>query len=70
MYIDDCVKGIDRITHCDELIATPINLGTSELISVNDLVTIVEKIAGVKLRADLRAGRAPRASPAATPTTP
>ena len=27
MYIDDCVKGIDMITHCDDLIATPINLG-------------------------------------------
>ena len=49
MYIDDCVKGIDRITHCDELIATPINLGTSELISVDDLVSLVEKIAGTKL---------------------
>ncbi|MCX6559064.1 MAG: NAD-dependent epimerase/dehydratase family protein [Candidatus Aminicenantes bacterium] len=50
MYIDDCVKGIDRITHTEALIATPINLGTSELISVNDLVTLVEGIAGVKLR--------------------
>jgi nucleoside-diphosphate-sugar epimerase len=50
MYIDDCVKGIDRITHTDALIATPINLGTSELISVNDLVTMVEGIAKVKLR--------------------
>src|SRR6266496_2361473 len=26
MYIDDCTFGIDQITHCDELIATPINL--------------------------------------------
>jgi nucleoside-diphosphate-sugar epimerase len=50
MYIDDCVKGIDRITHCDELIATPINLGTSELVSVDELVSIIEKIAGVKLQ--------------------
>jgi GDP-D-mannose 3',5'-epimerase len=49
MYIDDCVKGIDMIMHCDELIATPINLGTSELISINNLVTLVEEIAGVKL---------------------
>ena len=50
MYIDDCVKGIDRITHCDELIATPINLGSSELVSIDELVTKVEKIAGVKLK--------------------
>jgi GDP-D-mannose 3',5'-epimerase len=50
MYIDDCVKGIDMITHCDELIATPINLGSSELVSINTLVSKVEKIAGVKLK--------------------
>ena len=43
------MDGIDRIMHCDELIATPINLGSSELISVNELVDIVEEIAGVKL---------------------
>ncbi len=49
MYIDDCTKGIDMIMHCDELNATPINLGSSELVSINDLVSKVEKIAGVKL---------------------
>jgi nucleoside-diphosphate-sugar epimerase len=49
MYIDDCVKGIDMITHCDDLIATPINLGSSELVSINELLTKIEKIAGVKL---------------------
>src|SRR5262249_1082346 len=49
MYIDDCVLGIDKITHCNDLIATPINLGSSELVSVNELVTKVEKIGGVKL---------------------
>jgi GDP-D-mannose 3', 5'-epimerase len=50
MYIDDCVKGIDMITHCDELIATPINLGSSELVSINNLLTKIETIAGVKLQ--------------------
>ncbi len=50
MYIDDCVQGIDKIAHCEELVATPINLGSSELISVDDLVTLVEDIAQVKLR--------------------
>jgi nucleoside-diphosphate-sugar epimerase len=49
-YIDDCLKGIDMITHCDDLIAKPINLGSSELVSINDLVSKVEKIAGVKLK--------------------
>jgi len=50
MYIDDCTLGIDKITHCERLVATPINLGSSELISINDLVTLVEEIAGVKLK--------------------
>ena len=50
MYIDDCVQGIDKIMHCDELIATPINLGSSELVSINTLADKVEKIAGVKLK--------------------
>ena len=49
MYIDDCVQGIDRITHTDELIATPINLGSSELVSINELLTRIEKIAGVQM---------------------
>jgi nucleoside-diphosphate-sugar epimerase len=50
MYIDDCLKGIDMIVHCDELTATPINLGTSELVSVNELVSIIEEIAGFKVK--------------------
>ena len=50
MYIDDCLKGIDMIMHTDALIATPINLGTSEMISINDLVTVAEDIGGIKLK--------------------
>jgi GDP-D-mannose 3',5'-epimerase len=50
MYIDDCTKGIDMIMHCEELIATPINLGSDFLISINDLVSISEKIGGIKLQ--------------------
>jgi nucleoside-diphosphate-sugar epimerase len=49
MYIDDCLTGIDRITHCQRLTATPINLGSSELVSINRLVELVEAVAGVKL---------------------
>src|SRR6202142_1517424 len=47
--IEDCVLGIDQIMHCDRLIATPINLGSSELISITHLATMVEHIAGVKI---------------------
>jgi nucleoside-diphosphate-sugar epimerase len=50
MYIDDCTFGIDQIMHCQKLIATPINLGTTELVSVNELVDIIEEIGGVKLK--------------------
>ena len=48
-FIDDCVRGIDMIMHCDKLIATPVNLGSSELVSINELVSIVEEIAGIEL---------------------
>ncbi len=48
-YIDDCLHGIDLIMHTPELIATPINLGSSEMVSINELVSLVEDIAGVTL---------------------
>jgi GDP-D-mannose 3',5'-epimerase len=59
MYIEDCIKGIDMIMHCEALIATPINLGSNELISVDELVSLAEEIGGVKLerKYDLNAPR-------------
>ena len=48
MYIDDCLKGIDLLAHSD--ILEPINLGSSELVSINELVSIAERIGGVTLR--------------------
>ena len=48
MFIDDCVKGIKAITHSNILF--PINLGSSELVSINQLVDIAEGIAGIKLK--------------------
>jgi nucleoside-diphosphate-sugar epimerase len=47
MYIDDCLYGIDRILHSQ--IEEPINLGSSELVTINQLVDMVEEIAGIKL---------------------
>lgn len=47
MYIDDCVEGILKIMYSD--ILEPINLGSSEMVSINQLVDIVENIAGYKL---------------------
>ncbi|MFV0415797.1 MAG: NAD-dependent epimerase/dehydratase family protein [Chthoniobacterales bacterium] len=46
-YIDDCVYGTRMIMDND--FAEPINLGSSELVSINQLVDIVEEIAGIKL---------------------
>ena len=43
MYIDDCLYGIQAITASD--IIEPLNLGSSELVSINQLVDIVEDIA-------------------------
>ncbi len=48
MEIDDCIEGICRIMDSD--IRYPINLGSSELVSVGQLVGIIEGIAGVKLK--------------------
>ncbi|MFT5285109.1 MAG: GDP-D-mannose 3',5'-epimerase [Planctomycetota bacterium] len=47
MYIDDCVDGIIRLMESD--CSEPINLGSSELISINELVTMVEEIASITL---------------------
>jgi nucleoside-diphosphate-sugar epimerase len=48
MYIDDCIQGIDMITHSN--VVEAINLGSSELVTINGLVDIVEEIAGVRLK--------------------
>ena len=48
MYADDCIKGMDLIMHSEVL--EPINLGSTEAVSINQLVDIVEGIAGIKLK--------------------
>jgi GDP-D-mannose 3',5'-epimerase len=48
MFIDDCLKGIGLIM--DSSIIEPINLGSSEAVTINQLVDIVEGIAGIKLK--------------------
>jgi nucleoside-diphosphate-sugar epimerase len=47
MYIDDCLFGTAAIMASD--VTEPINLGSDELVTINQLVDIVEDIAGVKL---------------------
>jgi GDP-D-mannose 3',5'-epimerase len=47
MCIDDCTKGVEAIFGSD--IREPINLGSNEPVTINQLVDIVEEIAGTKL---------------------
>lgn len=47
-YIDDCIHGTRLLMGSD--FVEPINLGSSELVSINHLVDIVEEIAGLKLK--------------------
>jgi nucleoside-diphosphate-sugar epimerase len=46
MYIDDCVRGSQMILKGDS--PEPVNLGSDELVSINQLYSIVEDIAGIK----------------------
>lgn len=48
MYIDDCVEGVVRLMASS--VSDPINIGSSEMVSINQLVRVVEEIAGVKLK--------------------
>ena len=47
-FIDDTVKGTLALMASD--IAEPINIGSSEMVTINQLVDMVEEIAGVRLR--------------------
>ena len=47
-YIDDCVFGTQRLLHSD--VREPLNIGSDQLVTINQLVDIVERVAGVKLR--------------------
>jgi GDP-D-mannose 3', 5'-epimerase len=46
-YIDDTINGIQLLM--DSEFSSPINIGSSQLVNINQLVTIVEEIAGIKL---------------------
>lgn len=48
MYVDDCVRGTIDVLEGPRV--EPINLGSSELVTIDELVDVVEEIAGAKLR--------------------
>lgn len=47
-YIDDCIEGIQRLMHSD--VRFPLNVGSSEMVSINQLVDMVENIAGIRCK--------------------
>ncbi|MGH3641001.1 MAG: NAD-dependent epimerase/dehydratase family protein [Mycobacterium sp.] len=48
MYVDDCVEAIQLVV--DGQNAMPVNVGTDERVSINEMVTIIERIAGITVR--------------------
>ena len=48
MYVDDCITGINRLMDSD--CTDPLNLGRSELVTINQLLGMVEEIAGVEVK--------------------
>jgi len=52
MYIDDCTEGIQRIMASD--VDVPLNLGSSETVTIDGLVDVVQEIAGIRLRRSYR----------------
>ena len=53
-YIDDCLDGTLRLMASD--VSEPLNIGSDELVTINQVVDIVERIAGVKLARRYRLG--------------
>jgi GDP-D-mannose 3',5'-epimerase len=47
MYIDDCVKGTQMIMNGKS--SEPVNLGSEEMVTINQLVSMTEEIAGIKV---------------------
>jgi nucleoside-diphosphate-sugar epimerase len=47
MYVDDCIEGTRRLM--DSAVGRPVNLGSDRMVTVDELVDIVENIAGVRL---------------------
>ena len=54
MYIDDCIAGINAIFESE--INEPINLGSSELVTIDRLVDLVERCANLELKRNYNLG--------------
>ena len=47
LWIDDCIEGTRRLMRSG--VGEPLNVGSEELVAINDVVTMVEEIAGIRL---------------------
>lgn len=47
MYIDDCITGLDKLMESD--FGEPLNLGRSELVSINGMIDMISEIAGIEI---------------------
>jgi nucleoside-diphosphate-sugar epimerase len=54
MYIADCVHGIRMITAGDD--PRPVNLGSDELVTINQMIDVVEQLAGISVKRDYNLG--------------
>jgi nucleoside-diphosphate-sugar epimerase len=52
MYIDDCIEGTLKIAAGDN--SAPVNVGSSELVTINQMVDIIEDIAGIRVKRNYR----------------
>ena len=52
MYVDDCVEGTLRVTAGES--PAPVNVGSSELVTINQMVDAIEDIAGISVRRDYK----------------
>ena len=66
-YIDDCIEGTLRLTSSN--VGEPLNIGSDQLVTINQLVDIVEGVAGIQLKRRYNLD-APKGVRAATATTP
>jgi len=48
MYIDDCIFGTQMLLHSD--VIEPLNIGSAQMVTINELVDIAENIAGITVK--------------------
>lgn len=60
LYIDECIEGIRRLMNSD--FTGPVNIGSDEMVTINQLVSLAEKVEGKKLTRNYKLD-APRGVP-------